>query len=242
MRSALLFTAIAGFLFGVACSDGGTTVNAPGADTGGITVSGHGEVQVPPDTAVFTVGVQVTATTVADARERAAKAADAVISSVKKNGVDEKDIRTTGLSIQPVFDYKNGTEPRITGYQVTNQVTVKVRKLDNVSKVVDDAAAAGGNDVRLQGISFVVDDDEKPIQQAREAAMKDAKAKADQLAKLGGVELGDPLTIAESQGSVFPPEASRAAAATGALDTSTPIQPGTNTVSVDVNVRWQIKP
>jgi uncharacterized protein YggE len=240
MRSALIFAAIAGLLFGVACSAGDTTVNAPGAETGGITVSGHGEVQVPPDTAVFTVGVQVTATTVADARERAAKAADAVISSVKKNGVDEKDIRTTGLSIQPVFDYKNGTEPRITGYQVTNQVTVKVRKLDNVSKVVDDAAAAGGDDVRLQGISFVVDDDEKPIQQAREAAMKDAKAKADQLAKLGGVELGDPLTIAESQGAT--PIFEDRSAAAPAADVATPIQPGTNTVSVDVNVRWQIKP
>lgn len=241
MRNALIVTAVVGLLLGAACTEGDTTVNAPGADTGGISVNGHGEVQVPPDTAVFTAGVQVNATTVADARERAAKAADALVSSVKKNGVDEKDIQTSGLSIQPVFDYKNASEPRITGYQVTNQVTVKVRKIDTVSKVIDDAIAAGGDAVRLQGISFVVDDDEKPTEQAREAAMKDARAKADQFAKLAGVELGPPLTIAETQASNPIFRSALPADASGAADTSTPIQPGTNTVTIDVAVRWQIK-
>ena len=240
MRPALLLIVPVALLFGAACTEGDTTVNAPGADTGGITVSGHGEVKVPPDTAVFTIGVQVTATSVADARDRAAKAADAVISSIKKDGVDEKDIQTAGLSIQPQFDYKNGSEPRITGYQVTNQVTVKVRKLDTVSNVIDDATAAGGDAVRLQGINFVVDDDEKAVEQAREAAMNDAKAKASQLAKLGGVQLGDPLTISESQ-TAPPVFEGRGVAVPAAADSSTPIQTGTNTVSVDVSVRWQIK-
>jgi uncharacterized protein YggE len=240
MRSALLVLSLGVVWLATACDRGDTTVNAPGADAGGITVSGHGELQAPPDTAVFTAGVQVTSASVADARERAAKAADALIASVKKNGVDEKDLKTTGLSIQPQFDYRTPSEPRITGYQVTNQVTVKVRKLDTVSKVIDDAVAAGGDDVRLQGISFVIDDDEKLLEQAREAAMNDAKAKAGQLARLGGVDLGEPLTIAES-GGVTPAQAAKADFAAGTADGVTPIQVGTNTVSIDVSVRWAIK-
>lgn len=247
MRSINRGLSIAGLLavgvlaFG-ACKGDSTTVNTPSAsDTTGITVSGHGEVQAVPDTAFLNIGVQSTAANVADARERAAKAADAVISSLKKNGVADKDIQTTGLSIQPQYDYKNPGEPRITGYVVSNTVTARVRKLDTLSTIIDDGVAAGGDDVRLQGISFKVEDNAKVLEQAREAAMKDAKSKADQLAKLGGVKLGAPQAITETQSTPPQPLAAdsmRAQAAAGG--TATPIQPGTNSITVDVQVRWGI--
>lgn len=215
-----------------------TTVNNQPTETSGVTVSGHGEVDVPPDIGFVTVGVQSTAPTVAAARDAAAEAADALVSSLKKNGIAEKDIQTTGLSIQPNYDYSKST-PRLTGYTVTNTVTAKVRKIDTMSKVVDEAVAAGGDSVRLQGVSFGVEDSDKAKQDAREKAMADAKSKAEALARLGDVKLGKPVTIAETQGGSTYPVARDADQAGGGV--STPIQTGTNRVSVDVAVRWAIE-
>ena len=223
-----------------ACA-GKTTVNNQPTETSGITVNGHGEVDVPPDIGFVSVGVQSTAASVAAARDAAADSADALVSSLKKNGVAEKDIQTTGLYIQPNYDYSKST-PRLTGYTVTNTVTAKVRKIDTMSKVVDDAVGAGGDSVRLQGVSFGVEDSDKAKQDAREKAMADAKSKAEALAKLGGVSLGKPVTIAETQGgSTVPSVADKAGGDFGSGSVSTPIQPGTNKVSVDVAVRWAIE-
>ena len=219
---------------------GKTTVNNQPAETSGITVSGHGEVDVPPDIGFVTVGVQSTASTVAAARDAAADSADALVSSLKKNGVAEKDIQTTGLYIQPNYDY-SGRTPRLTGYTVTNTVTAKVRKIDSMSRVVDDAVAAGGDSVRLQGVSFGVEDANKAKQDARDKAMADAKAKAEALAKLGDVKLAKPVTIAETQGSSTVPSVDKGAGDFATGGASTPIQAGTNKVSVDVAVRWAIE-
>lgn len=216
-----------------------TTVNNQPTETSGVTVSGHGEVDVPPDIGFVTVGVQSTAPTVAAARDAAAEAADALVSSLKKNGIAEKDIQTTGLYIQPNYDYARST-PQLTGYTVTNTVTAKVRKIDTMSKVVDDAVAAGGDSVRLQGVSFGVEDSDKAKQDAREKAMADAKAKAEALAKLGGVSLGKPVTIAETQASSSVASADKDGDF-AAGNVSTPIQTGTNKVSVDIAVRWAIE-
>lgn len=223
------------------CKGDSTTVNTAPTDLSGITVSGRGEVEAPSDTGFFDVGVQVTAVTVEDARNRAAAAADAVIKSLKANGIDQKDIKTTNLSIQPQYDYKSPSEPRITGYIVTNTVTAKVRKLETFSKVIDDAVKAGGNDARIQSVRFGIEDDAKLLEQAREAAMKDARAKADQLAKLGGVTLGDPIAISETVASTPPIYAADAAGRSQANDVATPIEPGTGKVTIQITVRWALK-
>ena len=227
----------------IGCTDNSRTVVETSSEQTGIAAVGRGDVVVKSDTGFFDVGVQVTAKTVAEARERGAKSADAVISSLKRDGIDEKDIKTTGLSIEPQYNYpRDGGQPTITGYHVVNTVSVKVRKLDDFSKVLDNATLAGGNDARVSGIRFGVEDNAKALDQAREAAMADAKKKAEQLAKLGGVSLGAPLAISEgvSQESK-PQEALFRAPATGVGNTSTPIQPGTGTVTVEVSVRWAIK-
>ena len=219
---------------------GETTVNNQPAESSGITVTGHGEVQVPPDLGFVHVGVSVTATTVQAARDDAAKAADAVIKSIKGAGVADKDIKTTGLSIQPNYDYSRPAAPRLTGYTVTNTVLATVRKVDDMSKVVDGAIASGGDAVRLQSISFGIDDAAKAREEAREKAMADAKTKAEQLASLGGVSLGAPVTIVESQ--TWSEGLKTGVAGQGAADSvSTPIETGTNTVTVDVSVRWALK-
>lgn len=222
---------------------GKTTVNVPSTtDTTGVSVSGHGEVQAPPDTGYLDIGVQVTKPTVAEARDAAATSASAVIDSIKKDGVDAKDIQTTNLSIQPQMDYsKPNVAPTVTGYTVTNTVTVKIRKLDDFNKIFDDAAAAGGDSARVQDVRFGIENNQALLQQARAAAMNDAKAKAQDLAKAGGVTLGKVISITESQSSPPPPvyaKTALAAPATGGQ--STPIETGTNSVVVDVQVRYAV--
>ena len=241
-------TALAGLAFvalATACSDDGktTVVNTGnGPDQGGISVNGRGEVQSPPDTAFFTVGIETKAANVADARNTAATAADNLIKSVKANGVADTDIKTSGLSITPNYTFIQNQDPRLTGYTVTNTIDVKVKKLDTIAKVVDDAVAAGGNASRLRNIRFTIEDNNAQLEKARQAAMDDAKKKAQQYASLSGVKLGAPIAISESSAPAPQPVQFAAPAASGARadDVSTPIQPGTNSVTVTVNVRWSI--
>lgn len=227
-------TVLAAALLVTACGDETTVIG--GADQAGISVSGRGEVQGEPDTGYFTVGVETTRDTVAEAREAAATLANRVVESLRRNGVDEDDIRTTSFAIYPRYDYRNGEPPRITGYTVTNMVEVTVRDLDAFSRIIDDAAEAGGDDVRIQGIRFDIEDREGLIEQARALAMEDARTKAEQLATLGGVRLGPPVSIAE-QTTVSPPPFFGERAAD---DAATPIEPGLTSVVVTVSVRYGI--
>lgn len=240
MRFIVTLSLLATALAFAGCTKGDSImVNASGDDVTGITVSGTGEVSAPTDTGYLSLGVQVDAATVAEAREQAARAAEAVIASLTSNGLEKRDIQTTQLAIYPRYDSRpaaNG-EPRITGYTVTNILEIKVRRLDSFSKVVDDAVAAGGDAARVNGIRFGIEDTEALAKQARELAVKDARAKAEQLAAATGVRLGEPLAISEVQ-SPAPPIVYAEARTTA--QGATPIEPGSGMVAVQVTVRWAI--
>ena len=158
-RRALRSLAVVGFggalLALVACTPKTeVTVASPQQQTG-IAVTGQATVNVKPDVARLNLGVQVTEPTVAAARNNAADAMTKLQAALKAKGVQEKDIRTQALNINPQYaNQPNGGTPRITGYQVANTVQVTVRNLDTVSEVIDAAVAAGGNAVRMNGISF----------------------------------------------------------------------------------------
>jgi uncharacterized protein YggE len=204
-----------------------------------ISVGGVGTVQIPPDVADVSVGVDVTRPTVKEARSVAATQMTAVIAALKKAGVADRDIQTSGLSINAVYDYSNNSKPRITGYQVSNTVTATVRNLDTVSDVVDGAIAAGAN--QLNGLTFRVDDPKAAEAQARDAAVKDARAKADALAKAAGVSITGVQTIVESSAPTPQPIYMDRMAAPAASDgAKTPIQTGTNDVTVTVNIVYLI--
>lgn len=241
-RLGLLGLAIGLAVLAVACEGAKTTVvnSPPGQAQTGISVTGRGEVQAPPDTGFFQVGVQVRAANVADARTAAAKAADAVTKAVKANGISDNDIKTTNYSINPEYDSRS-TPPRITGYVVSNSIEVKVRKLDSLSKVIDDATAAGGDAARVQGIHFDIEDNAKLLEQARKAAVEDARKKAEQLASLTGAKLGKPIAVAETQSSS--PQPIALAGQKGGVDSAAavPISPGTGSVVVAVSIVWSLE-
>ena len=238
-RIALVAIALVVALVALACgTDKTTVVNSPTTQRG-VTVTGHGEVVAQPDTGFFQVGVQVQAATVAAARDAAATVADAVMKSLKANGIADADIKTTNYSISPAYDYR-GTTPKVTGYAVSNTVEVKVRKVDTFSKVVDDATVAGGDSIQVQAVRFDVADNSKLIDQARQAAVADARTKAEQLAKLGGGSLGQPISINEVQSTRPQPVAEAGKGVASSTDMAVPISSGSNTVTVDISATWDL--
>jgi uncharacterized protein YggE len=226
------------------CGNGNTTriENSGDNQPHGITVAGEGKVSGKPDLALITLGVSTLRPTVAEAREAAGAALTGMIDSMKRNGVADKDIQTQQLSIYPEYDY-TGSQQTLRGFRVSNTVSAKLRNIDNTSKVVDDAVAAGGNETTIQGIAFTIDNPESLRQQAREAAVADAKEKAKTLASASGVDVGNPIVISETGGYQPPIAYDRAAGAASApeANASTPIQPGELDVVINVSVTWEIK-
>ena len=239
-------------LAAVACGDGSAaadvrsgpasgnalTVLAAGDQQQGISVSGQGSVAAVPDTALVSLGVSLSRDSARQAREDAARAMSALLDSLKSNGVDESDIKTTQFSISPEIDFRPGGEQVIIGYRVTNIVSAKVRDLDRVGEIIDEAVDAVGDPIQVSGITFTIDDPKALLSQARAEAMADAKAKAQELADLAEVDLGRPIFISES--SVGPPVFFRAPVPAAALEAFTPIEPGQLEIAVAVQVTYAI--
>jgi uncharacterized protein YggE len=204
-----------------------------------ITVSGVGRIVVTPDVADLRIGVTVTRGTVKEARAVAADQMTKVIAALKKLGIADRDIQTTGLSLSPNYRYDNtGGNPRITGYSLSNAVAITVRDIDKIGDAVDDSLAAGAS--TLDSVSFRVDDPAKAQEQARAQAMAQAKSKAQALASAAGVSITGVASISETAITPVPPIYYGAMAGALAKDTSTPVQVGTNDIEVTVNVEYLI--
>lgn len=204
-----------------------------------ISVGGYGQVSVTPDVADLQLGVQVTKDTVAQARAAAADAMTKAIAALKAAGIAERDIQTTTLSLQPVYDYaSSGSQPRLIGYQVTNSVSATIRDLDRIADAVDGAMAAGATTVN--GITFRLDNPAAAESQARAAAMANARAKANELASAAGVTIVGVASITESSSPTPTPIPYLGAAAGSKADVATPVQPGVTDVTVTVSVAYLI--
>ncbi len=214
------------------------TVNTGETQTG-ISVSGTGEVTGTPDTVTVNIGVSVSGKTVAEASSLAAEKADALIASLTSNGVDPDDITTTNYSIWPEYDYRSGRE-KLIGYQVNNTVRAKIRDISEAGDVLDSAVEAGGDAVRVNGLSFSIEDDTEMIEAARQVAWNDALAKAQQLADLSGQTLGPAITINESFSRPPTPIRFEAYEADAAGSIATPIEPGTSAVTISIQVQFAL--
>lgn len=207
-----------------------------------IHVSGMGRISIAPDKAELTLSVEVQAKSAEAARNQAATAMAALIKAVKNADVADKDIQTRYVSLYPI--YTPDTANKISGYQLANQVTVIVRDIGKISSVIDSAVNAGGNAVRVQGVSFAIDNPESALSQAREKAYADALSKAEQYAKLADIRLGRAIQISEGGG--MPPmpvpfaEMSAMKLGGRAAD-STPVQVGEQEVSVTVEVVFGVE-
>jgi len=206
----------------------------------GIWVSGTGEVTATPDVAILTLGVQAQETTVKAAQSEAASAMAAVVNALKANGVADKDIQTQWYSISPVTKWDDKTNEQITtGYSVSNMVIVKIRDISKAGTIIDAVTEAGGDLTRINGINFTVDNPTAYYNQAREKAMQDAAAKAQQMASLAGVNLGKAIYISESGGYIPGPYPLKDYAA--GASASTPISPGELNITISVSVGYSIE-
>ncbi len=199
----------------------------------GIWVTGEGKVSVEPDVVILDLGVEIRAPTVVEAQAEASKRMEAVLGELKAHGVLAKDIKTRRFTISPVRRWQDEEEVLL-GYQVSNMVSVKIRQLEAAGSIIDAVVEAGGDAIRINSIAFTVSDPKAYYAQAREKAMADAKEKAEKLADLADVILGDPIYISEGLGYVPRPLEFKAEAA------PTPISPGEVEISVVVQVGYEI--
>jgi len=161
-----------------------------------ITVVGEGTVKIKPDIAQVNIGVEVIRPTVKAASSGAKDSMDAVLQALKQQGVDEKDIQTSGFSVWTERPYgPEGPSGDEVLYHVTNQVAVTIRDLDTVGTVLDAAIEAGANNI--YGVTFSLDDPSQVESEAREKAVADAQAKAQELATLNDIKLGDVVSVSE---------------------------------------------
>ena len=217
---------------------------------GGIRVSGTGTVSVEPDVAILQVGVEVFAGKVSTARSVASEAMDSVVSLLKKEGVEEKDIQTTRFNIYPRYDYEEvtingkriGTQV-LTGYTVNNTVKAKIYEIDKVGEIIDKGADAGGDYARINGVDFTVDDPTPYQTEIRKMAVEDAVGKAQEYALLTNVELGPVVELNEmTSGSVHSPyEADYGMRMMAAAPPTTSISAGQLEISLTVNTLFAIK-
>lgn len=206
----------------------------------GISVSGEGRTTAVPDLATLQVGVQSQQPTVTAARDEAAQAMTQVIAALENSGVAEGDIQTQYFNISQVTQWNDrDNQQEVIGYQVTNTVTAKIRDINSVGQVIDAVAAGGGDLIRINGVSFTVEDPTPYVAQIRELAMNDARNKAEQLAELAGVTLGAPVYISESSQLPSPiyRGVNEAAVPTSVV---TPISPGETEITLNVQVTYAI--
>ncbi len=228
------------------CSSGSSKTTAPAglvAATSGVTpgptinVAGHGEVEGTPDVMTVTMGVQTTDPSAQAALQRNNQHANALIAALKAQGVAAKDIQTVDLNVSPNFD-KNF---HVTGYSASNTVSAKLRDLSKAGEVIDAAALTAGEDVRLQGVTFSIDNTSGLVAKARADAIKDALAQGKQLAGAAGVTLG-PIRTIDDTGTLLPQSQSLHITSGALRDAaaSVPVEPGSQQLSVDVTVVFDI--
>jgi uncharacterized protein YggE len=231
---------VAGVFAGVAVRSHDDVATAEETNTDRtVSVGGEGRVSLTPDTVYLTIGVDEVNAELGAAQSQAATKMDAVIAALKDSGVAEQDIQTSNYSIYMDRDYNQPSQP-ITGYHVTHTVNAKVRDLGKAGATIEAAVNAGANNI--QNVSFGLEDQAGAMQQARELAVADAKAKAGELARLTDSTLGPVISISENAGGSTPvPYANAYSAKDSATGAAAPsINPGQSEVVMTVQVTYAL--
>ncbi|MDD3213718.1 MAG: SIMPL domain-containing protein [Eubacteriales bacterium] len=197
-----------------------------------VSATGTATVTIAPDMATFTAGVRTDDTQVSAALESNSTAMQAVLAALKAMGVDAQDLQTQTYSVSPNYSYSDNGQETLTGYVVTNVVTVTVRNLDQLSALLDAAVAAGAN--QTYGVDLASTHQDEAYEQALQAATKNAVRKAGLIAGALGREAGDVISVTEADNSYYFSTNSRSVAY--AMDSgATPIENGILSVTATVD-------
>ncbi|PAY17459.1 SIMPL domain-containing protein [Rhodopirellula sp. SM50] len=222
----------------------GIAAQEPGSETGTanrvIVVSGTGEVNGVPDVAEINVGVVVEADSAKAALVANNDRMERLLDKLKQLGIAEKDIQTSSFNVAPRYQRTrnpDGQPPKIDGYRVSNQVHIRVRKIESLGVVLDQVVTAGAN--QINGISFSIADSEALMDEARNKAIRDGKRKAGLMAKEAGVKLGQLVEIRDHSGGGQP--APMRFMAMAESRSSVPIQTGEQTLSAQVQLTFKFE-
>src|SRR5262245_793417 len=202
---------------------------------GTITVNGTGKVTYTPDIAYVSFGVSSQQNTAAEAWRKNAESIKKIFALLKELGIAEKDMQTTGVNVSPKYHYEKDKQPVLVGYVATYDLTVTVRKLADVGKVLDAGVEGGAN--QSVGLRFACANPEKLQDEARAAAVADARKKANLLVTGAGAQLG--LVQSISEGGFAPERDYRFAAPKEALS-ALPIATGEQQMSISVTLTYNI--
>lgn len=204
-----------------------------------LSVSADGTSEARPDMATINLGVTTEGQTAAAALAENARRMTTLNAALRRAGIAERDIQTSNVSVYPQQQYVEGQQPRITGYQANNSVTVKVRNINNTGRVIDAAVGAGGNAVN--GVSFSHSDPDAQLDIARRAAIAEARRRAELYASALGLHVNRIVSVSEGGGYVPPmPVAVERFAAQDAA-APTPVSPGEIETRVSVNVTFELR-
>lgn len=195
-------------------------------------------IDVAPDMATIGTGVSTQAMTASAALEANAQKMQTLIAAIRAKGVKEEDIQTSGISLNPQYDYRPNEEPRFNGYQVSNQLSVKVRDLDKLGSMLDAFVAAGATN--LNGPSFTIDDDAVLKRQARDRAFDRAREQAMVYARKAGFRDVRLLSVSEAIRGDRPMEFAEGAPRMAVAKADTPVAPGQVSTGVNVSFRFQM--
>lgn len=198
-----------------------------------LNLSAYGEVKAAPDMATISFGVVTEAPTAAEAMSQNAARMNQVMAALRRAGIAERDVQTSGLNLSAQYDYVQNEPPRLRSYQASNQVTVIINDLTRVGSTADAVVAAGVN--QINGISFGLKDPTAAENQARQIAVRNLQAKAALYSQALGVPLGGIRSLTEGGGYAPPPPRPMYARAEMAMDAgSTPVAAGELTVRIDI--------
>lgn len=202
-------------------------------------ISADASVNREPDIAFIMAGVTSEAETAQQAMSENSTAMNGVFDALKAAGVAQRDLQTSNFSLNPRYDYsnRNGGPPKLIGYTASNQLSVKVRDLDELGETMDALVEAGGN--TFSGLRFALDDDRAAKNEARRLAMAEAITRAELYASAAGYEVARIVTLSESGG--YRPQPMMMARAEMAMDKATPIASGEVSYSMTVNVMFELR-
>ncbi|WP_434027620.1 SIMPL domain-containing protein [[Pseudomonas] boreopolis] len=203
-----------------------------------LNIASEAEAKRVPDVASLSAGVVTQAPDGDTAMRQNAQQMEKVMQAIRGAGIAEKDVQTSGITLYPQYTYKEGENPRITGYQASNTVNLKVRDLTRLGKVLEVLAAQGAN--QINGPSFEIDKPEPVYDEARIAALKQAQARAETYAKSLGLRVRRIVSISEGRGGGVRPMPMMRMQAMAADAATPPVSPGETSLSVNLDVTFEL--
>ena len=202
-------------------------------------ISATGEVTRIPDVAIISTGVVTRASTATGAIQQNAARMERVRSALKRAGIADKDIQTSSINLNPEYHYEQNKPPRLTGYQASNQVSVRFGDISETGKILDALVAEGAN--QISGPNLTIDKPDEALDEARMKAIANGRARADLYARALGMRVVRLLSVSESGGYAVPPPMPMYARAEMAQDASTKIDPGEQKVQVGVSMSFELQ-